>query len=234
MKYLHEKVKEALHGRSACHDYQHALHVKQLSLKIAGFYDDNNKNEVIATALLHDVWDHKFVADPVEIMDVFRDHLRHEGFSEDAIGRIYSNIEMLSWSKGQIPETAEGRIVQDADRITALGATGVMRATTYSAQTGQPFVVTIQHLLHKCLLLKDSMNYGYSKELAKEGHNYLVDFIKRYQKETAFDTSFTNEIPGMEIEQRDRSLSLSSRVVKRTNELKQETPELGRGRGLGR
>lgn len=195
MKDLHERVREALEGRSICHDYQHALHVKRIALDVAWSYNHVDKDELIATALLHDVWDHKFVTDPAEVIHTFKDHLYHEGFSEDAIQRIYCNIESLSWSKGQTPIYVEGRIVQDADRITALGAIGILRAATYQAKNNQAFEVTIQHLIDKCLLLKDSLNLSESRIIAADRHDFLVQFIEQYKREIQYDTSYPEETP---------------------------------------
>lgn len=182
---LKRHVSTALIGRSVCHDYQHAIHVEQVALHICQYLTGANRDEVSATALLHDVWDHKFVDDPALIETEFKNYLYYAGFEKDAIDRIIQNIELLSWSKGQTPKTLEGRIVQDADRITAMGATGIMRATAYGATTGVPFDVTVQHLIDKCLLLKDSLNFTASKRIAEGSHEFLVQFIELYKKETA-------------------------------------------------
>ena len=186
IELLKAAVAAALSRRSVCHDYTHALHVEAVALDIAQSYPVANVAEISATALLHDVWDHKFVPDPSAVMQAFKEHLQTAGFSQAAIQRIYDNVEMLSWSKGQTPETLEGKIVQDADRITALGAVGILRAATYQANNNEAFDLTVQHLIDKCLLLKDRMNFPESRAMASAGHWFLVQFIERYKRETFF------------------------------------------------
>lgn len=184
MEKIKQVIKRHLKYRSVCHGYSHAEHVEKVALKIATKYPNTNKHVISAIALLHDVWDHKFVDDSNRMKERYKTILLENGYNETQIQSIYESIDDLSWSKEKIPKSLEGKIVQDADRVSGLGAIGILRACTYGAIDGGEFDVTIQHLIDKCLLLRDRLNLPESKEMAEERHNFLLQFIEQYSKET--------------------------------------------------
>ena len=90
----------------------------------------------------------------------------------------------FSKNKGVIPATIEGRIVQDADRLDAIGAVGIARTFAYSGAHGRGMEASVQHFHEKLLLLKSSMNTEKAKEIAIERHNYMLHFLEQLLQET--------------------------------------------------
>jgi uncharacterized protein len=180
------RVQTALNGRSVCHGYQHAIEVDRIATSICK-KEGGDADIVTAIAFLHDVWDHKFVNDSENIRRKFKSDLVKDGYTESEIEVIYEAVDNLSWSKGDIPTSLEGKIVQDADRITAIGAIGIMRATTFGSNTDRPFYETVDHLIVKCLHIKHKMNTKAGKAIAEQRHDFLVSFIKQFEDEMSLE-----------------------------------------------
>ena len=90
----------------------------------------------------------------------------------------------FSRNQGRTPETIEGRIVQDADRLDALGAIGVARTFAYGGKHGRPLQDSVNHFHEKLLRLKDMMNTETGRRLAEERHRFLEAFLREYEEET--------------------------------------------------
>lgn len=82
--------------------------------------------------------------------------------------------------------TIEGKIVQDADRIDAIGAIGIARTFAYGGTIGRPLEDSIKHFYDKLLLLKEEMNTDAAKELAQKRHDYMTGFLEEYYSETGY------------------------------------------------
>jgi len=97
-------------------------------------------------------------------------------------------INSVSFSKnrGRKPDTLEGEIVQDADRIDAIGAIGIARTFAYGGKAGRTLEDSIKHFYDKLLLLKDEMNTDVAKRLAQKRHDYMQDFLEEYYLETGY------------------------------------------------
>ena len=139
---------------------------------------------VSLAALLHDVDDHKLF--DTENNANARRFLEDKGVGPEKTDEICATINMVSFSKnrGKRPETTEGKIVQDADRLDALGAIGIARTFAFGGERGRPLDDSIQHFRDKLLLLKDEMNTETGKEIAERRHEFLVSFLEEYEKET--------------------------------------------------
>ena len=100
--------------------------------------------------------------------------------------RVCQVIRCVSFSRNRDrrPETPEGMIVQDADRLDALGAVGAARTFAYGGEHGRPMSESVQHFYDKLLLLKDMMSTNTGKKLAEERHAFLEEFLSRYLEET--------------------------------------------------
>ena len=94
-------------------------------------------------------------------------------------------INGVSFSKNgdRRPETIEGQIVQDADRLDAIGAIGIARTFAYGGKHGRPPEDSIAHFYEKLLLLKDRMNTAKGKEIALSRHGFLELFLDEWKKE---------------------------------------------------
>ncbi len=165
------------------HDGDHTLRVYHNALKIAE--KENCDLEILAlTALLHDVDDHKLfnTTDNENARHFLKDH----NVADEVIETICNNINSISFSKnrGKRPETIEGQIVQDADRLDALGAIGIARTFAYGGSRLRPLSSSIDHFHEKLLLLKDEMNTEEGRRMAEERHVYMLEFLRRYSEET--------------------------------------------------
>ena len=101
-------------------------------------------------------------------------------------GRICAAINAVSFSRNRDrrPETPEGRIVQDADRLDALGAVGIARTFAYGGGHGRTPEESIAHFHEKLLLLKDMMNTEKAREIAEERHAFMEAFLREWDLET--------------------------------------------------
>lgn len=180
-------VKEKLDGAEAGHDWFHIERVWKLSKKIA----ENEKvdSEVLELgALLHDIADPKFHdGDETLALKISRDFLESQDVSEEIIGKVLFIIQNISFkNRGEAPENLplELKIVQDADRLDAIGAIGIARTFNFGgfknnlmfhpeippklSMTKEEYKknegTTINHFYEKLLLLKDLMNTETAKK----------------------------------------------------------------------
>ncbi|MFC4022989.1 HD domain-containing protein [Oceanobacillus longus] len=170
------------------HDFFHMERVVNLVEQIAR---EENADRFIceAAAWLHDVGDKKLFKNPAqatENMHLFLDSISME---EAHITVIDTIINSISYSKGRIPETLEGKVVQDADRLDAIGAIGIARTFAYGGanhqmihQPGVTFT-SIQHFYDKLLKLKDLMHTETAKNIAAERHQFMEKFLEQFNKE---------------------------------------------------
>ena len=104
----------------------------------------------------------------------------------DEIERICKAVNTVSFSqnRGKRPDSLEGMIVQDADRLDAIGAIGIARTFAFGGEHGRPLKATIQHFQDKLLLLKDEMNTETAKKIAESRHLFMVNFLQEFDEET--------------------------------------------------
>ncbi len=173
---------------SACpggsHDAAHTLRVYRNARMIAAREPDCDTFVVALAALLHDADDHKLFH--TEDNAHARAFLTDQGVDADTMERILAAINAVSFSqnRGRRPETAEGRIVQDADRLDAIGAVGIARTFAFGGEHGRSLDDSIRHFYEKLLLLRDEMNTPTARELAEARHAYMVGFLAEYARET--------------------------------------------------
>lgn len=205
-----EFVKEKLEGAEAGHDWYHIERVWKLSKKIA-VTEDCNLEVVELSALLHDIADPKFHnGDETIAPRIAREFLEGQQVSEDVIEKVLFIIKNISFkNRGEVPAElpVELKIVQDADRIDAIGAIGIGRTFNFGGFKNNPMYdpeirpslnmskdqykksngTTINHFYEKLLLLKDLMNTAKGKELAQERHDYMLGFLDQFFKEWNVD-----------------------------------------------
>ncbi len=166
------------------HDADHTLRVYRNALLIAGNEAGCDKEVAALAALLHDADDHKLFN--TENNANARKFLADNQIPQVKIERICDAINSVSFSqnKGRVPKTIEGRIVQDADRLDAIGAIGIARTFAFGGEHKRPLSESVQHFYDKLLLLKDMMNTETAKKLAEERHAFLEEFLREMKKET--------------------------------------------------
>jgi uncharacterized protein len=199
-------VKEKLHNAEGGHDWFHIERVYKNSLLIAK-NTDCDLTVVQLGALLHDIADSKFHnGDETIGPKTARIFLEAENASEDIIKHVVNIIENISYKGGNFEKkfsSTELDIVQDADRLDAIGAIGIARAFNYGGfkdralynpeiapvtnMTKEEYkknnAPTINHFYEKLLLLKDKMNTETGKQIAAERHRFMESFLSQFYAE---------------------------------------------------
>ncbi|MCR5669812.1 MAG: HD domain-containing protein [Butyrivibrio sp.] len=179
-----EYVKELFEGNSDGHGADHALRVYRNAQIIMESHPEADTLVIALATLLHDADDHKLFN--TENNANARSFLENKGLPAEKTDYICTIINAVSFSqnRGKTPETIEGKIVQDADRIDAIGAIGIARTFAYGGKIGRPLEDSIKHFYDKLLLLKDELNTDSAKELAQKRHDFMVGFLDEYYTET--------------------------------------------------
>jgi len=185
------------------HDFEHVMRVYNNAQKIAK-KEKANQKLVLTAALLHDIVSYpksskrsKFSS--VDSAKKSKIILKKFGFSEKEITIVSDAIEDHSFSQNKIPETLEGKILQDADRLDALGAIGIARVFATSGSLNRPFynindpfcskrnandsLWAIDHFFNKLLKLESMMNTKSGKIEAKKRTKVLKEFLKQLKNE---------------------------------------------------
>ncbi|MBB6331518.1 uncharacterized protein HNP24_002468 [Chryseobacterium sediminis] len=203
-------VKEKLEGAEAGHDWFHIERVWKLASQIAET-EECDQEVVELSALLHDIADPKFHnGDETIAPKISRAFLEEQNVPEETILKVLFVIENISFkNRDQAPVNPpiELKIVQDADRIDAIGAIGIARTFNFGGFKNnlmyhpdiEPKLgmskeeykksdgTTINHFYEKLLLLKDMMNTEKGKKMAEERHNYMLNFLDQFYKEWNVD-----------------------------------------------
>lgn len=166
------------------HDTGHSMRVYKNAMHLAGCYPECDRRIVSLAALLHDVDDHKLFH--TENNANARRFLEGQSIHPAEIEQICKIINEVSFSRnrGKKPDSIEGKIVQDADRLDAIGAIGIARTFAFGGKNGRTLEESLQHFYDKLLLLKDEMNTEEARKLAEARHAYLEGFIAEYNAET--------------------------------------------------
>jgi len=196
-------VKSKLDGEGTGHDFWHILRVYKTAIYI-GEKEKADLFVVSLAALLHDIADWKFNEGNSDIgPKLSREWLETLGVEEHIIDRVTNIIGTISFKGGTTnasQKTIEGKVVQDADRLDALGAIGIARAFAYGGykerELYNPTIdpqkynsfeqyrkntgTTVNHFYEKLLLLKDLMNTESGKSMAKERHEFMEDYLKQF------------------------------------------------------
>lgn len=201
-----ERAKEfassVFEGDSSGHDIYHTVRVHDLSRTICA-QEGGDEDIVRLAALLHDVDDRKLFGDNGYANA--RRFMDSESIPDDLQNRICSIIGQISY-KGKdsvVPDTLEGKIVQDADRMDAIGAIGIARAFAYGGSKGRAIYIpgdgpkvgmsekeyfsnqgtSVNHFYEKLLLLKDMMNTETARKMAGSRHDFMVSYLDEFMSE---------------------------------------------------
>lgn len=197
-------AREQLEGEASGHDWWHIARVRTLARTIAR---EEGADRFICelAALLHDIADPKIAGDEREGPRRVHAWLDEHGVDADTSAHVLEIISTMSFAGGQKPpvRTLEGQVVQDADRLDAIGAIGIARAFAYGGAKGRilydPNVPpretmttyeyrtasapTVNHFYEKLLLLKDRMNTPSARRLAGERHRVMLQFLDQFYAE---------------------------------------------------
>ncbi|NVN16917.1 HD domain-containing protein [Muricauda sp. HICW] len=200
-------VKKELQDAEGGHDWFHIERVFNTS-KLLLKYEEGNATVVKLAALLHDIADPKFHGGNENIgpetAKNFLESLSVDGQTIDHVVNIIKHMSFKnSLEKGTMFTSKELQIVQDADRLDAIGAIGIARAFNYGGfknrELHNPDVPpnlnmskeeykkskapTINHFYEKLLLLKDKMNTKTGKKLAEERHQFMLNYLDQFYRE---------------------------------------------------
>lgn len=186
---IRDYVYKLFHDDATGHDYYHMERVARMAKAIAR---EEGADLFIceSAAWLHDIGDKKLFSRPKQArseMDVF---LKKIGSDRTTIEQINEAIKDVSFSKGSTPATLAGKIVQDADRLDAIGAIGIARVFAYGGTREQliyhddkPEDTSIQHFYDKLLKLKGLMNTESAKEIAQKRHIFMENYLNQFYSE---------------------------------------------------
>ena len=201
-----ELVKEKLDGTESGHDWFHIERVWKLSLKIQE-KEGGDKLIIELAALLHDIADPKFHnGDETLASKIVRNFLTEQNLDPSVMEKVIFIIENMSFkNRNDAPENLplELKIVQDADRLDAIGAIGIARTFNFGGyknnlmyhpdikpklnQTKEEYKksngTTINHFYEKLLLLKDLLNTDTAKNIADHRHQFMLQFLEEFYNE---------------------------------------------------
>lgn len=197
-------VKEVFAGDFSGHDYFHTMRVYQMATRIST--EENADLQIVQlAALLHDMDDRKLSPETCENKDRAVTFMRSQNLTEEVIEQVKEIIGEVSFvgTDSVVPKTLEGKCVQDADRLDALGAMGIARAFAYGGNHNRVMYdpeippamnmgkeeyqnhvsTTVNHFYEKLFLLKDMMNTDSAKEIAEHREQYMKEYIDEFMDE---------------------------------------------------
>ena len=198
-----EFVKNKLGGEGTGHDWWHAVRVVNIARKLHAI-EGGDWRVIELALLLHDVGDRKVINKDNDDYSIAENFLLEQNTPEEALSRIMSIIKTMSYSKSfdttKKDDSIEFKIVQDADRLDAIGAIGIGRAFAFGGSrsrllydpnyTVQEFKSseeykmaessTIHHFYEKLLLIKDKLNTNAAREIAEQRDEFMQLFLKEF------------------------------------------------------
>lgn len=196
-------IEKEFKGETTGHDYWHMIRVWQMSKKIAK-KEGGNLFIVELGALLHDIDDWKFNKGSIKAgSEKAAVLLKKYGVDNEIINQVCHIIDNISFKGALVKnkmKSIEGKIVQDADKLDAIGAIGVARVFAYGASKNREIYnpgvkpilhksfasyknsngTSINHFYEKLLLLKDRMNTKTAKIIAEQRHEFIKNYLKEF------------------------------------------------------
>jgi len=206
LETIEKKVKTLFAQEGTGHDWHHINRVRNNALKIAEA-ESADLFIVELGALLHDIADHKFHNNDLTVgPEKAREMVLQESGDEKLAERIATIVSQVSFKGAKVDtpvSSIEAAVVQDADRLDALGAIGIARAFAYGGHKNRPIynpeiesslhdnfedyarkcTHTINHFYEKLLLLKDRMNTETGRKMAAERHWFMEEFLEQFYSE---------------------------------------------------
>lgn len=197
-------VKQQLATDTTGHDWEHVYRVWKMAVELAR-HEGGDLFVIELAALLHDIADWKFHNGEERKGEVvakqWLESLLVDGGLIKMVCRIIGEVSFKGAKVEIQTSTLESKIVQDADRLDALGSIGIARAFAYGGFKGRQMFnpevppvfhqsfeqykssqsTTINHFYEKLFLLKDLMNTQTAKRIAEERHRFMEDFVKRFK-----------------------------------------------------
>ncbi|OTP11939.1 hypothetical protein A5844_000154 [Enterococcus sp. 10A9_DIV0425] len=217
LKKIASYSEQQLKNDQTGHGADHTNRVVKLAQQILGTEPQADPFITLVAAYLHDIIDDKVVSDIDRAKAQLRDYLVEINLTKEQIESVFFIIENISFSKSFSSSkhelTLEGKIVQDADRLDAIGAIGILRTAYFGGGHGHPIFdptllptsytdketyrkgsTVINHFYEKLLLLADQMNTVFAKKEAKRRERFMTEFLEEFFQEWSVDDpKFTPE-----------------------------------------
>lgn len=197
-------VREKLLNEGTGHDWYHIERVWKMAVHLTE-KEKANRFIVELAALLHDLIDDKLVTNKMDAIQEVMYWLEGAGVSSSDSEKVLEIIETISFKGGNSRkvQTIEAQIVQDADRLDAIGAIGIARCFAYAGSVGHPLfdpelsvredmsekeyrkgkTSAVHHFYEKLLKLKDLMNTEAAKAIAEERHAFMEEYLTQFFNE---------------------------------------------------
>jgi uncharacterized protein len=195
-----------LHNQSPAHDFEHIIRVYKNAEMISKQEESVDLDIVLAAALLHDLvvypkGSSKTINSADDSAEIAKKILfEYKDYPREKIEKVADAIRTHSYSKRLVPETLEGKILQDADRLDAIGAIGIARTFSVGGSENRslynptdPFCKserqlddtqwTLDHIKKKLMILKNSMHTKTAKKIAEERTEFMELFLNQLRKE---------------------------------------------------
>ena len=199
-------VKLLLHNQSPAHDFQHILRVYKNAEMISKQEESVDLDIVLAAALLHDLvvypkGSSKTINSAYDSAEIAKKILlEYKNYPREKIEKVADAIRTHSYSNGLVPQTLEGKILQDADRLDAIGAIGIARTFSVGGSENRSLYNptdafcqterqlddtqwTLDHIKKKLMILKNSMHTKTAKKIAEERTEFMELFLNQLRKE---------------------------------------------------
>lgn len=206
---IEKLIEEKFKNEGTGHDWFHIDRVRRLSLYISE-KEGGNKEMIEIAALLHDISDHKFNGGDFEKGgEEARVILEKIGVNQEFFEKVIAIVNAISFKGNGVADNMtllEGKIVQDADRLDAIGAIGIARTFAYGGSVNQPIydplikptthnskeayqkrTHTINHFYEKLLILEERMHTETAKSIAKERTELMRNYLNAFYQEWEFN-----------------------------------------------
>ena len=199
-------VQLLLQNQSPAHDFQHMLRVYKNAEMISKQEESVDLDIVLAAALLHDLvvypkGSSKTINSADDSAEIAKKILlEYKNYPREKIEKVADAIRTHSYSKRLVPQTLEGKILQDADRLDAIGAIGIARTFSVGGSENRSLYNptdafceterqlddtqwTLDHIKRKLMILKNSMHTKTAKKIAEERTEFMELFLNQLRKE---------------------------------------------------
>jgi uncharacterized protein len=206
LEQIMRTLQSLLHNQSPAHDFEHIIRVYKNAEMISKQEESVDLDIVLAAALLHDLvvypkGSSKTINSADDSAEIAKKILlEYKNYPREKIEKVADAIRTHSYSKRLIPETLEGKILQDADRLDAIGAIGIARTFSVGGSENRslynptdPFCEserqlddtqwTLDHIKKKLMILKNSMHTKTAKKIAEERTEFMELFLNQLRKE---------------------------------------------------
>jgi uncharacterized protein len=207
---IENELKKNWKNEPTGHDWEHIRRVRDMALQLQKI-EGGNRDIIYLGALLHDISDHKFNGGKLDANGkVAKKWLKELDCPEDVISDVCLLIDKISFKGANVLQSdlnQETKVVQDADRLDALGAIGIARAFAFGGNRNRPIYDsnfppelhdtfeqyakskshTINHFYEKLLLLKENMNTPEGKRISEKRHFVMEQFLKDFYSEWNFN-----------------------------------------------